>query len=644
MCGLAGLVQSQRQSHADANLKLVRAMADRLHHRGPDGQGAWSEANVALAHRRLSVVDLSEAGHQPMKSHDGRWVLAFNGEIYNARSLGESLRFSAWRGSSDTEVLVEAIAEQGVKAAVDRLVGMFAFAVFDTVKQELWLARDRLGIKPLYYGWAENAFVFASELHALRPCSNQLTINRAAVATFLRHSFIPGPASIFNEIKKLLPGNLLCLDTNAAVNTAPELHSFWSLNDYVEMNDDLDERTAQTQLHELLRQSVKDRLIADVPLGGFLSGGIDSSLVCALMQEQSSQPVQTFTIGFDDPRYNEAQHAKDVAQHLGTRHTELYIDQQDMLAAVEKLPSLCDEPFADSSLLPTYLVSRMARREVTVALSGDGGDELFWGYNRYRTAEQFWRRIRWVPPLLRGAASRLFVHPATQTLTRNVPGGALGGRKGPLSQKLRTAGELLSADGHRAFYESLMSHWRSPDEVCIDSTELVTPYNDRRHWTQSFPELQRMALQDTLCYLPDDILTKVDRASMAVSLEARVPLLDHRVVEFVSGLPGHLRSRPDEPKFLLKRILNEYVPRKLTDRPKMGFGVPLETWLRGPLREWGEHLLEPRRIAAEGLIDPQPVQQLWRSHQSGQSNNAARLWSVMMLEAWLETYRAPFGA
>ena len=636
MCGIAGLVRPRQQMDVNANQAVARSMADRLQHRGPDGQGTWGQDNVALAHRRLSIVDLSQAGQQPMISQDGRWVITYNGEIYNAREIRSGLQFRRWRGNSDTEVLLEAIAESGMAATVDQLVGMFAFAAFDTIKRELWLCRDRLGIKPLYYGWAQGTFAFASDLHALRACHEQLTINPAAVATFLRHSFIPGPCSIFNEVKKLVPGTLLRIETSKGPEQESIPSAYWKIRDHVEIDAGINEDRAQSQLHALLRQSVKDRLIADVPLGGFLSGGYDSSLICALMQEQSNNPVNTFTIGFDDPRYNEAEHAKNVAAHLGTHHTELYVDEQDMLASVARLPQLCDEPFADPSILPTFLVSQLASKDVTVVLSGDGGDELFWGYPRYAVADKLWNKIKRVPGPLRSTFSDLLVHPLTQTMSRRIPGGALGGREAPLSQKLRTAAELLGNDGHRMLYEGLMSHWRPPAEACIEAKELLTPYNDAAHWTLTLPSTQRMALQDTLAYLPDDILTKVDRASMAVSLEARVPLLDHRVVEFVSHLPGHLRQRPNRPKYLLKKILNQYVPTGLTDRPKMGFGAPLETWLRGPLREWANHLLDPRRIAEEGLLNPEPVSRLWQDHMTGKANNAARLWDVMMLEAWLE--------
>ncbi len=630
MCGIAGTVHIGRA----ADGRLAQAMAERLRLRGPDDHGVWLHDNVALAHRRLSVVDLSQAGHQPMVSQDGRWSLVYNGEIYNAARLRGSLQHDAWQGSSDTEVLLQSIAELGVAATVESLVGMFAFAAYDRVKQELWLCRDRLGIKPLYYGWTGDTFVFASDIHALRAADPaRFSINRSAVATFLRLGYIPGPDSIYQEIHKQTPGTLQCLNTaELTANRVPECRSYWSIRDHAEVDEDIDEHQAQERLHELLRQAVSDRLIADVPLGAFLSGGYDSSLVCALMQEQSRQRIRTFTIGFDDSRYNEAMHAKEIAEHLGTDHTELYVNEQDMLEAISELTQLCDEPFGDVSLLPTFLVCRLAKQSVTVALSGDGGDELFWGYTRYDTAAEFWRKLTRIPGPLRAAAAKTLLHPATQRLARGV---SKHGQGRTLDQRIEAIGEMLDHATHQSLYERLLSHWHRPRDICANPDELLTPYNDESHWTLDYPNPQRVALQDTLVYLPDDILTKLDRASMAVSLEARVPLLDHRVVEFVSGLPEHLRKRPAANKYLLRRILDQYLPPSLTERPKMGFGAPLDTWLRGPLREWADSLLDASRLEQQGLLQPGPVRQFWESHLSGQADHAGRLWNVLVLQSWL---------
>ncbi len=632
MCGVTGIVSTG----ARVDLDLLTRMSAALEHRGPDDHGHWTQHNVAFAQRRLAVVDLTAAGHQPMPSADGTWMLVYNGEIYNAREIRAELSDVAWRGSSDTEVLVEAIARYGVEAAVAKAVGMFAFAAYNTQSKELWLCRDRLGIKPLYYGWLGEQFVFSSELRSFARDTVDFSLNRNAVHSFLRYSYIPAPATIFNEIRKLPAGSLLHLQThNIAQGELPAPQRYWDLRDSVGSEPLTDEVDAERQLLDALRVAVRDRLIADVPLGAFLSGGYDSSLVCALMQEQSNEPINTFTIGFNDKRYNEAQHAADIAAHLGTHHTELYVDETDMLDAVAQLPALCDEPFADPSILPTYLVCRMAREHVTVALSGDGGDELFWGYNRYHTAERMWGTIGRVPAGIRRSVAAVCGLDFTQQITRHVPAPAWGGRRGSLSQKLATAGEVLHASSQADLYHALLSHWKDPAMVCPDGEDLRTPYNDPTHWTHEHSGVARMALQDTLTYLPDDILTKVDRASMAVSLEARVPLLDHRVVELTQRLAPDLRLRDDQPKYLLKKILNRYVPAGLTDRPKMGFGVPLDSWLRGPLESWADRHLNPDLMRAQQILDADVVQTLWQAHRQGRANNAAKLWDVLMLQVWL---------
>jgi len=504
-------------------------------------------------------------------------------------------------------------------------------------EQILWLCRDRLGIKPLYYGWVDHQFVFASELQAIKCIARQLLLNHDAISSFLRYSYIPAPASIFTGIHKLQAGELLRLETaNITADTAPDTLRYWNLQCHAQTKLDLDEVAAEERLHELIRTAVSDRLVADVPLGAFLSGGFDSSLVCAIMAEQSHDPVRTFTIGFRDRRFNEAEHAAAIAKHLGTRHTELYIEEQDMLDAVSELPKLNDEPFADPSILPTFLVSQMARREVTVALSGDGGDELFWGYNRYHTAERIWRAIKPIPPSLRAMLGSTMASPVVQSISRHLPAPAWGGRRGRLNQKLAAAGELLSSDSQWDLYHRLVSHWKNPSTICLHGEDLPTPYNDASHWSHDLPPLARMAIQDTLTYLPDDILTKVDRASMNVSLEARVPLLDHRIVEFANQLPDELRHKPGQPKYLLKKILNRYVPASLTDRPKMGFGVPIDTWIRGPLKSWALDLLSPATLRAQNILDPEPIDALLQQHMQGRANNSAKLWDVLMLQAWLK--------
>ncbi|NKB98588.1 MAG: asparagine synthase (glutamine-hydrolyzing) [Pseudomonadales bacterium] len=630
MCGIGGAIARDEQ----VNTARVVAMSAALEHRGPDDQGLWTHDNVALCHRRLAVVDLSPAGHQPMLSADGDWVVSYNGEIYNADSLKQELA-AAWRGTSDTEVLIEAISAWGVEATCAKLVGMFSLAAFNIKTRQLYLARDRIGIKPLYYGVTASHFVFTSEVHALKPFRSELSINHDAIASHLRFSFIPAPASIYREIKKLTPGHILQIDTSNISDQ--KTYAFWDIEQVaLQPPSTLSEDDILDELHATLRTAVGSRMIADVPLGAFLSGGYDSSLVCALMQEQASSPIRTLTIGFDDPKYNESGHAQAVADHLGTEHTELIVSETDLLDAVAQLPQLMDEPFADSSILPTYLVARMARQHVTVALSGDGGDELFWGYHRYFTAQRLWRVIDKVPAVVADTLSSLCLSRTTQKMTSTIPAPAWGGRAGMLNQKLAAAGELLGANRKQVFYEALLSHWKDPTQVLIKGTSQTTAYNDPGHWSMLMDDMARMGWQDTVTYLPDDILTKVDRASMAVSLEARVPLLDHRVVELAARIPAQMKERDGQGKYALRQILARYIPKELTDRPKMGFGVPLDQWLRGPLQEWAQDLISPSRLGPQGLFESKVVANLMDDHLAGVSNNSAKLWDVLMVQVWLD--------
>lgn len=630
MCGIAGFV-----SQVPAEVQRLQLMTDQLVHRGPDDVGHWCYENVGLGHRRLAIMDLSSAGHQPMHSGDGNWVIIFNGEIYNAASLAQELN-APLRGHSDTEVLVEAISRWGVKETVPRLIGMFAFAVFHIPSKRLFLCRDRLGIKPLYWGWIGNELAFASEVHAFKGWRDKLEVNRDAVASFLRYGYTPAPSSIYSQIHKLEPATIL--ELSAAVGAQVKLThtTYWDLPEIAgQISSVKPEEELLEELHAVMKQAVKDRMIADVPLGAFLSGGIDSSLVCALMQEQTTQKVKTFTIGFEHPDFNEALHAKSVADHLGTEHTELYISEKEVLATVDKLFHLLDEPFADSSLLPTFLVSQLARQHVTVALSGDGGDELFWGYHRYATTQALWRKIRRVPKPVRGLIRTITTNGTVQGLTRNIPAPSWGGRKASLNQKLKSAGELIGCESEQSLYHGMMSQFKDPESFLLTGHSLPTAYNQSSHWSQRHHGMARMAWQDTVVYLPDDILTKVDRASMRVSLEARVPLLDHRIVELAARLPSTMKTRPGQPKYALAELLARYVPRDVTDRPKMGFGVPLHDWIRGPLREWTCDLLSEQSLRFTGLFNEQSVQSLLTHHMNGTANNASKLWNVLMIQYWL---------
>lgn len=650
MCGIAGLIDSAA-SRAEPDLHAaVEAMADALQHRGPDDAGTWADAaaGVALGFRRLAIIDLSPQGRQPMASADGRYVLVFNGEVYNYRALRQELERAApavrFRGHSDTEVLVEAIAHWGLAPTLSRVNGMFAFALWDRGERRLHLVRDRLGEKPLHYGWIGHTFLFASELQALRAHpAFDATIDRGALALFLRLSYVPAPRSIYAGIAKLPPGTYLTVDP-ARPGALPAPVSYWSARAVAEEGvaapEPGDASHAVAALDTLLRDAVRLRLEADVPLGAFLSGGVDSSTVVALMQAQSSRPVQTFTIGFHEEAYDEAAHARAVARHLGTEHTEVYLRPGEALDAIPRLPALYDEPFSDPSQLPTLLVADLARRNVTVALSGDGGDELFGGYNRYFWGRSLWRRIGWMPRGLRGTAVSALtaVSPRTWEAVFDRLGPALpaGMRQRNPGDKLHKLAEIVGVEHAEAMYLGLVSHWKDPGALVLGADEPPTLLTDRAAWADLPDFTQRMMYLDLVTYLPDDILAKVDRATMAVGLEARVPLLDHRVVEYAWHVPLRWKLRGGQGKWLLRQVLYQYVPPSLVERPKMGFGVPLDAWLRGPLRDWAAALLDERRLRHEGLLDAGPILAKWREHQSGERNWQYYLWDVLMFQAWLE--------
>ncbi len=649
MCGIAGFFNPSQKLAQTELLNTATRMSDALVHRGPDDQGAWADADfgVALAQRRLSIVDLSPEGHQPMVSACGRYVIIFNGEIYNFGKLRKELEplGHQFRGHSDTEVMLAAIRQWGLETAVKKFVGMFAFALWDRQEKSLSLARDRAGEKPLYYGWCGSTFLFGSEIKALRAHPNwQTEIDRNSVAAMMRHLYVPAPYSIYKGIYKLVPGTILTLPlAQAEIPATPAPQAYWNPkaeaeNAYANMLRGSDDE-ALTELEFLLRESVSGQMIADVPLGAFLSGGIDSSLIVALMQAQSATPVKTFTIGFNEAAYNEAEFAKAVAQHLGTDHTELYVTPKDAMDVIPKLPALYDEPFADSSQIPTFLVSQLARQHVTVSLSGDAGDELFGGYNRYFWAKNIWSKVGWIPHGVRKAAASSIttVSPEAwnstfqglsalipQNLKYNVPG-----------DKLHKLAEVLKVEQPEAMYRNLISSWKKPTELVTNTVELFTTLADEQQWA-ALPELeQRMMYLDFVTYLPDDILVKVDRAAMGVSLETRVPFLDHRVIEFAWRLPLNMKIRDGKGKWVLRQLLYKYVPPALIERPKTGFGVPIEVWMRGALRDWVEALIDEKRLRREGFFNATLVRQTWAEHLSGQRNRQYYLWPILMFQAWL---------
>jgi asparagine synthase (glutamine-hydrolysing) len=630
MCGIAGCFDLTAQT-PDARLhQIVSAMAGTLVHRGPDEGAVWTDASrgIALGHRRLSILDLSPAGSQPMHSACGRLTIVFNGEIYNHRELRAELAATghAFHGHSDTEVLLAAIASWGMLTALKRSNGMFAFAVWDAREQTLTLARDRLGIKPLYYAWVGRQFVFASELKGLKAHPDfRPEIDRDALALFLQHSYIPAPATIYQGVKKLPPGCLLTISRAASEPTAPE--PYWSLRDAIQRGRENPFRGTETEagdaLESLLRDAIALQRLADVPVGAFLSGGIDSSLVVALMQAQDAGPVRSFTIGFRDPELDEAPFAAAIASHLQLDHTAVYIAAEEAQQVIPLLPEMYDEPFADMSQIPTYLVSQLARRHVTVSLSGDGGDELFGGYDRYAHIDRIWRQIAWLPTPLRQSAATLYQHVIHRRLL---------GRSG-----LSLRGRMIAAVDRRRLYEELHRHWASPSSMVIGSSQRLNSW--RSHWIGCDSFVEEMMALDTTTYLPDCILTKLDRASMAVSLEARVPLLDHRVVEFAWRLPLAFKYQAGQGKRLLRQILARHIPPPLFERPKRGFSVPIGDWLRGSLRPWAEALLAEDRLRSEGFFRPEPIRQKWLEHQSGRYNWQYLLWDVLMFQSWLEAQR-----
>jgi asparagine synthase (glutamine-hydrolysing) len=646
MCGIAGFWQTKRTP--DDPVETLSRMGAALTHRGPDDSGNFHDVGtgIGLAFRRLSILDLSTEGHQPMFSASGRYVMVFNGEVYNFQEIKTEVGTHNWRGHSDTEVMLEAFERWGVESAVQRFVGMFAFALWDRQQRKLHLVRDRLGIKPLYYGRAGRAFVFASELKAIwQHREFEGEIDRDALALYMRHNYVPSPHCIYKGLYKLQAG---CILTLASDGATPQVRRYWSAKEIARRGQvsplQASEAEAIEELHQLLLQAVKLRMIADVPLGAFLSGGIDSSTVVALMQAQSQRPIKTFTIGFHEEGYNEAIDAKRVAEHLCTDHTELYLTSKDALDVIPLLPTMYDEPFSDSSQIPTYLVSKLARRSVTVSLSGDGGDELFGGYNRYSLTRRIWNSMRLFPaPLRRVAAFSLRALPperidaAFRMLRGLIPRKFIPSAPGDKAHKLAT---LLNLQSPESLYYRALSHWDDPGFVVANSREPSTIRDSIEELSASLDFEEVMMATDLLTYLPDDVLTKVDRASMAVSLEGRVPLLDHRVVEFAWRLPRRFKIRGRVSKWILRQVLNKYVPQRLIERPKMGFGVPVDRWLRGPLRDWAEDLLSEKNLSWHGFFNVAPIREKWQEHLSGDHNRQYLLWDVLVFQDWFLHHRS----
>ncbi len=646
MCGIAGFCDPRRKLRETELEQIAYRMSAALRHRGPDDEGTWADpqAGLAMGHRRLAIQDLSEQGHQPMQSADGRYVLVFNGEIYNFRALRSELMGPrhVFRGHSDTEVILAAFCEWGIVASLQRCVGMFALAVWDRQSRSLCLARDRAGEKPLYYGWNGDVFVFGSELKAIQahPRWNAV-VDHGAVALLTRFGYIPAPFCIYQGIHKLVPGCVLTLSEaqlQGRALAAPR--PYWSMQTVTAAGAarpfNGTEREAADQLDDLLRDAIGQQMVADVPLGAFLSGGIDSSLVVALMQAQSRRPVKTFSIGFHQKGFDEAHYAKAVARHLGTDHTERYVGPDELVRIISRLPGVYDEPFADASQIPTILLCELARSQVTVSLSGDAGDELFGGYEDYRKAQRIWPLLDRIPRALRSGIACPLTSLAELGLKHRFWPGAVNhllGRVGNLA-------ELLPVSNDRAFYQKLMSPNRAPQAWLSQEKEPATRFDDALPWESLPALLHRMMYVDFVSYLPDDILVKVDRAAMSVSLETRIPLLDHRIVEYAWSLPRKFRQRHGQGKYLLRQVLYRYVPSSLVERPKKGFNAPITEWLRGPLRSWGEDLLAGARLRQEGFFDEKTVARKWIEHLTGRRDWGYGLWHVLMFQTWLDQQRA----
>jgi len=632
MCGIAGILSTSEQTDA-----ILRKMTDAISHRGPDADGLWHGKGISLGHRRLSILDLSDAGAQPMISRSGRYVIIYNGEIYNHLTLRESLT-GPWQGHSDTETILALIEQIGIKSALCQLVGMFAIALWDIKKSRLHLARDRMGEKPLYYGWAGQDIVFASELKAITAHPRaQTALSQEAIFHYMRYSYVPAPLSIYQDIFKLKPGQHVCLAQEALLyHSLPKPQYYWSYQQAVTSGRaQLFKGTyeeAKSAFHKVLSEAVKGQMISDVPLGCFLSGGIDSSLIASVMQAQSLTKVKSFSIGFKEADFNEATHAKEVAHHLGLEHHEAYVSEQDALSVIPKLPSIYCEPFADASQIPTYLLSQLAKTHITVALSGDGGDELMGGYNRYLWALKFAKIQAYTPSALSLMAGQIIESvpaPLLHHLTGIMPHFNKVTDRGLKAHKFA---HMLKAKDFESLYEQLVSQWAQPQDALLSSPSFADRSDDLS--SLSLGPIDYMMAKDSLTYLPDDILVKVDRAAMANSLETRIPFLNHHLIELSWQIPLSMKIRDSKGKWLLRSLLYDYVPKKLVDRPKAGFTVPLARWLRGDLRDWAESLLDDRALKSNGIFDTKKLRAVWQAHLSGQHDFQYQLWGPLMLLAW----------
>ena len=634
MCGVAGIISLNEEVSRDALL----LMSQELTHRGPDDSGIWINNNIGLSHRRLSVIDLTSTGHQPMCSLGGRYTIVFNGEIYNHLELRKQLVFFDWNGQSDTETLLACVESWGLDKTLKKINGMFAFALWDSEKCSIHLARDRIGEKPLYYGWQGSDFLFGSELKALKAHPGfKANIDRESLDLYFRYNYIPAPYSIYENIYKLPPGSVLSLYQG---KKKYKIRRYWSIEDksiagvhapLLNSEDNL-----INELECRIKKSIKQKMVSDVPLGAFLSGGIDSSVVVGIMQSLSLHPVKTFTIGFKDEVFDEAEDAKLIAKYLGTDHHELYISAQDVIDIIPLMSDLYDEPFSDASQIPTYLVSKLARQEVTVSLSGDGGDELFCGYNRYHVTKKIWNKISIFPLFIRKYVSLFLLFVPTKVWDKFELFSFISQKYNNLGVKIHKGAKVLHSQSLVELYENILSNWKVSDGLVLDRCNSKALNLSPSDEVASFSNIEKMMLWDFQSYLPDDILVKLDRASMGCSLESRVPFLDHNLVEFAWRIPAKYKYRDKKGKWILRQVLYRYIPKELMERPKAGFTLPLANWLRGDLKVWAESLINIERLNREGILNADIVNKKWNEHQEDGKDWSNQLWSVLIFQLWLE--------
>lgn len=634
MCGIVGIISLKEFEDP----KVLGRMSERLTHRGPDDSGIWIHKSgcIGLAHQRLSVVDLTSSGHQPMLSSNGRFSLVFNGEIYNHKNLREELRLSDWRGTSDTETLLRCVEIWGIDKTLEKVDGMYAFALWDEQNEVIYLVRDRMGEKPLYFGWQGGDFLFGSELKAFKEHPKfKGELDRASLELYFQYNYIPSPYSIYKGISKLEPGSILTLRRGEREYS---IRKYWSICSKAQKDDDslANEADLISELDELITESVRQRMESDVPLGVFLSSGVDSSTIASIMQSLANKPIQTFTIGFEDDMFDEAKSAKLISDHLKTIHNELYVAPEDLLDVISMLPVLYDEPFADASQIPTYLVSKMTREKVVVVLSGDGGDELFCGYNRHHFVARYWKRISRCPLYVRKLMSALLL--LIPVNVWNKVGGFLASHKGRGSFGLKVQKTAVAIRSNNIFelYSNLLSNWRNSDNLVLGVDRSGDQKFSNLEKVDGVSDVEQMMLWDMQSYLPDDILVKLDRASMGVSLEGRAPFLSKDLVDFACRLPIKYKYKNGKGKWLLRQVLNRYLPKELVDRPKSGFTLPISDWLRGPLKSWAEVLIDKERLDNEGFLNSELIDKKWKEHQSGYRDWSSQLWSVLVFQLWLE--------